>query len=615
LPALAEALAGWLPPGAAAAEASHDPADAARDADGANWQIEEELHDSTPRQVSSAQPSLREQREAHRRAAPRYADDDLFGEGDWDEQPAARATSRPLKTAPAARMAVEARAAPAAQPSAPSAQLDACADVLAFLEAALDDDPPALLGASNYLRAAEENGEQPRRVIRPGFDQHMDDIIERSLSAQAWINELEPIEQERSGIKSLRVGYNKVFGYYIEVSRSFADKVPADYIRKQTLTTGERYITPALKEHEDVVLRAKEKLNELELDVFRRVCAQVAAQGQRLLATARALAEIDVYAALGEAAVRGRYVRPELNDSTQLRIVGGRHPVVEQHLDELFIANDTALDADEQQIVLITGPNMAGKSTVMRQVALIVLMAQIGSFVPADEAAIGLVDRIFTRIGAQDDIATGQSTFMVEMTETAALLVQSTRRSLIVLDEVGRGTSTYDGMAIARAVVEYLHNEPRLGCRTLFATHYHELTELEQTLPRVKNYHMAAVEQEDGVVFLHELRRGGVDRSYGIHVAELAGIPRAVIRRASELLADLESRKRRAEGHEPAGAQPREAPSPRRTNAQPAGGGQLSLFDLAPNPVVELLRRLNVNELTPIEALTKLYELQKLAGQ
>src|SRR5262249_9231458 len=249
---------------------------------------------------------------------------------------------------------------------------------------------------------------------------------------------------------------------------------------------------------------------------------------------------IDLYAALAEVAVRGRYVRPTLHDDTRLRIVAGRHPVVEQMLDEPFVPNDATLDTEENQLLIVTGPNMAGKSTVLRQVALIVLLAQIGSFVPADAAEIGIVDRIFTRIGAQDDIATGRSTFMVEMTETAALLIQSSRRSLIILDEVGRGTSTYDGMAIARAGIEYIHNEPRLGCRTLFATHHHDPTELDDVLPRVKNYHMAAVEQDGRVVFLHELRRGGADRSYGIHVAELAGIPRPVIRRASELLAELE---------------------------------------------------------------------------
>lgn len=620
LPALADALSGWLPQ-AGGGEKQEEALQTPLDVQPPPPEIVSTEHSEATAPVAhttaKAPGSLREQREARRSIAPRYADDDLFGDDDWEEapttpisasQPAISTHHTPATHAPLLAPTTE------PQVQASGTALDICADVLDFLEQALDDDPPALLGASNYLRAAEENGEQPRRTIRPGFDRHMDDIIERSLSAQTWINELEPIEQERTGIKSLRVGYNKVFGYYIEVARTFADKVPSDYIRKQTLTTGERYITPALKEHEDVVLRAKEKLNELEIDVFRRICTAVASHGQRLLGTARALAAIDVYAALGEAAVRGRYIRPTLNDSTALEISGGRHPVVEQRLDESFIANDTTLDTSDCQIMLITGPNMAGKSTVMRQVALIVLMAQIGSFVPADAATIGLVDRIFTRIGAQDDIATGQSTFMVEMTETAALLVQSTRRSLIVLDEVGRGTSTYDGMAIARAVVEYIHNEPRLGCRTLFATHYHELTELEQTLPRVHNYHMAAVEQEDGVVFLHELRRGGVDRSYGIHVAELAGIPRAVIRRANELLAKLEQYRRAPHPNGAAAAMP-QPERKRREAVPPEQIGQLALFDIAPSPAIELLRRLNINELTPLEALTKLYELQQLARQ
>jgi DNA mismatch repair protein MutS len=453
-----------------------------------------------------------------------------------------------------------------------------------------------LLGASNYLRAADDAEEKARRVIRPGFDSGMDQIVRASRDAQRWISDLEAVEQQRTGIKSLRVDYNKVFGYYIEVAKSYADQVPPDYIRKQTLTTGERYITPTLKKYEEIVESAQQRLIELERLAFTRVCGAIAAAGARLLATARAVAQVDVYSCLAEAAVRGGYVRPSLHDDTRLRIVRGRHPVVERSLEGAFVPNDSELDTEQQQILVVTGPNMAGKSTVLRQVALIVLMAQIGSFVPADVAEVGVVDRIFTRIGAQDDIATGQSTFMVEMTETAALLLQSSRRSLIILDEVGRGTSTYDGMAIARAVIEYIHNEPRLGCRTLFATHYHELTSLEDVLPRVRNYHMAAIEQDERVVFLHELRPGGADRSYGIHVAELAGIPRAVIRRASELLSDLE---RQSAPASPAAAR------------QPA----LQVQPEAPNPAVELLRRLNVNELTPIEALTKLYELQSLARQ
>lgn len=847
---------------------------------------------------------------------------------------------------------------------------DTCADLLALLQRALDDDPPALLGASNYLRA-EDGGEKPRRVIRPGFSPMIDEIITASREAQTWINELEGRERERTGIKSLKVDYNKVFGYYIEVSRASSDQVPAGYERKQTLVGAERYVTAELKEYESIVTTAQQRLVEIEREVFARLCAELAQHAARLRKTAQVLARIDVVAALAEAAVRGRYTRPLLNNSTRLRISGGRHPVVEQSLDEAFVPNDAAVDTDEQQLLVITGPNMAGKcvhgdtlvftergllpiadlmpagategeftamhcqvrgkqavqtathfyrggrqptirittrlgyrlegtpqhrvwvrqpdgtegwqvlaemtsgdlvaierqmelwgsetslagvavgelaaqeklpaeltpdlaclmglllaagtmrggdrlglatddarddaalaeefcrlagqlfgyrfggelkredaiissraicrflanlgvgggradarqvprailraprpivvaflrglfaaqgladgpgedvelatpserlarevqllllnlglvaalrvqhrqtkpryrlvlsgadaaalhrhiacgaldepprpqpqpaqangylydavasietseaevydlsvaadhayiangfvshnSTCLRQVALIVLLAQIGSFVPAEAAEIGLADRIFTRIGAQDDIATGQSTFMVEMTETAALLLQSSRRSLIILDEVGRGTSTYDGMAIARAVIEYIHNNPRLQCRTLFATHYHELTVLEELLPRVRNYHMAAVEKDGRVVFLYELRRGGADRSYGIHVAELAGIPRAVIRRASELLAELEQRAAGA-AQQPAQAQ-QPAASSQQQPAQ-AAAAQLSLFDIAPNPVVEYLKRLNVNELTPVEALTKLYELQKLA--
>jgi DNA mismatch repair protein MutS len=552
-------------------------------------------------------PSLREQREARRKAAPRYDDDDLFGEGDWDDEP----VIDERRTTNDERLLVEEQSVadtprPPSSVLRPSSGFDACADILAFLEGSMDDEPPALLGSSNYLRAGID-GEVARRVIRPGFDPEMDKVIVASKDAQKWISDLEGREQKRTGIKNLRVDYSRVFGYYIEVAKSFASDIEKQspyYIRKQTVATGERYFTPELKEYESMVVSAQERLVELERRAFMRICAAVSEVGQQLLATAQSLAEIDVYAALAEAAVRGRYIRPTLHDDTRLRIIAGRHPVVEQAVDGGFTPNDTTLDTNEHQILLVTGPNMAGKSTALRQVALIVLMAQIGSFVPADSAEIGLVDRIFTRIGAQDDIATGQSTFMVEMTETAALLLQSTCNSLIILDEVGRGTSTYDGMAIARAVVEYIHNEPRLGCRTLFATHYHELTDLEHLLPRVKNYHMAAVEQDGRVVFLHELRQGRADRSYGIHVAELAGIPRVVIKRASELLAELEQ----GTGNREQGiAVP--APSPQRT----ADSGQLSLFDIAPNPVVELLRRLNVNELSPIEALTKLYELQRLA--
>lgn len=495
--------------------------------------------------------------------------------------------------------------------------LDPCSEALALLERAIDDNPPALLGASNYLREEGNGNDPPRRVIRPGYDQRIEQVVAACREAQNYIDTLEGRERERTGIKSLKVDYNKVFGYFIALPRSSSIQVPPTYERKQTLVNAERYITAELKEYESVVLNAQQRLVEYERDAFARICAELTGSGERLRATARTLARLDVLASLAEAAVRGRYVRPDLNDSTSMDMCGGRHPVVEKSLDELFVPNDAHLDTQEQQILLITGPNMAGKSTVLRQVALIVLMAQVGSFVPAESATIGLVDRIFTRIGAQDDIATGQSTFMVEMTETAALLSQSSPRSLIILDEVGRGTSTYDGMAIARAVVEYIHNEPRLGCRTLFATHYHELTDLEELLPRVKNFHMAAMEQQGRVVFLYELRPGFADRSYGIHVAELAGIPRPVIRRASELLEALENRESSAPSPSPS---PRTVPNnkPAASTAQSPTSDtkqQLSLFDVAPDPVVAYLKRLNVNELTPIEAITKLYELQKLAQE
>ncbi len=540
----------------------------------------------------------------HRSPAPRMASDDLFA--DDDDLPV------PDRPSPDADPAVIARDAP--RPPG----LDPCAAVLALLERAIDDDPPALLGASNYLR--DDDSDTPRRVIRPGFDARMDQIVAANREAQTWINNLEGRERERTGIKSLKVDYNKVFGYYIEIPRTHANQVPRTYERKQTLVNAERYYTAELKEYENIVLNAQQQLVDLEREVFRRICEELAGYTRQLRTTARTLARVDVFAALAEAAARGNYTRPILRDNTSLHIVGGRHPVVEQVLDAAFVPNDTTLDTETQQLLIITGPNMAGKSTVLRQVALITLLAQVGSYVPATMAEIGLVDRIFTRIGAQDDIATGQSTFMVEMVETAALLAQSSRRSLIILDEVGRGTSTYDGMAIAQAVVEYIHNEPRLQCRTLFATHYHELTALEQVLPRVRTYHMAAVEQDGRVVFLYELRRGGTDRSYGIHVAELAGIPRPVIRRASALLAELEQRPMAGDTGQPS-ARSQPSPALEEPAAAPVATAssdepfQPSLFDLAPNPIIAYLKRLNINELTPLEAMTRLYELQKLAQE
>lgn len=579
----------------------------------------------TPLFESAPEPPVRStSTSSRRRPAPRVPMDDLFGDEDLfgglgvEEEPASSPEPQPSE------------ASLRFQPPS-NRLLDPCEDIGDLLERALDDDPPAQLGSSNYLRS-EEGGEKPRRVIRPGFDPRMDEVVRANRMAQQAIDEMESVERARTGIKNLKVDYNKVFGYFIEVSRADADRVPSDYQRKQTLVNAERYITAKLKDYEQYVETAQTKLKELEQQAFARICLQVAEAGLRLLTTARLLARIDVFAALAEVAVRNRYVRPVLSEDTRLKIVAGRHPVVERVLEEEFVPNDIELDTESNQLLLITGPNMSGKSTVMRQIALIVLLAQVGSFVPADHAEIGLVDRIFTRIGAQDDIATGQSTFMVEMTETAAILLQSSRRSLIVLDEVGRGTSTYDGMAIARAVIEYIHNEPQLQCRTLFATHYHELTALSRSLPRVKNYHMAAIERDKHVVFLHELRPGSADRSYGIHVAELAGIPQSVIARASELLAELEAEAARHWQHEQEQAHEQEQtalaqaepvveaepmieavlePAAQSVIAQPVPT-QSTLVASAPHPVLEMIRRLNLNKLTPLEALIKLHELQEL---
>ncbi|HET7094071.1 MAG TPA: DNA mismatch repair protein MutS, partial [Thermomicrobiales bacterium] len=376
--------------------------------------------------------------------------------------------------------------------------------------------------------------------------------------ARDWIAGLERTERERSGVRSLKVGYNRVFGYYLEITAAAlaaaerdrilvgangAGVLPPDYLPKQSLANATRYITPQLKEFESLILNAQQTSADLEADVYRRVIAEIAGQAPRLLAAAGAVAYLDVVAALAEVAAIRDYVRPELDDSLRIEIRDGRHPTLEAVLAPgAFVANDAAIDAADARITLLTGPNMAGKSSWLRQVALIVLLAQIGSFVPARSARIGLVDRIFTRIGAQDDIATGQSTFMVEMLETANILHHATPRSLVVLDEIGRGTSTYDGLAIARAIVEHLHNAPQLGCRTLFATHYHELTELAHVLPHVRCCKMDVLEEGDQVVFLRRVVPGGADRSYGIHVAQIAGIPRGIVRRAREILDDLERR-------------------------------------------------------------------------
>jgi DNA mismatch repair protein MutS len=461
-------------------------------------------------------------------------------------------------------------------------RLDPCEEVAELIEEAIDEGAPATLGAEG--------------VIAPGFSSELDSITLSAREAREWVAGLQGRERQRAGIKSLKVGYNKVFGYYLEVTKAHLDKIPEDYIRKQTLVNGERFITPELKEYESLILNAQERTVELEATIYRQVCQQVADQSGRILNTARALAQADVYLALAEVAVRHRYVRPVLSEDQEIEIIGGRHPVVElTQREEPFVANDLHLSPEEGQIVVLTGPNMSGKSTYLRQVALIVLMAQMGSFVPADEARIALVDRIFTRIGAQDEISAGQSTFMVEMVETANILHHATDRSLLILDEIGRGTSTYDGISIAWAVVEYIHNHPRLRAKTLFATHYHELTELAEMLPRVRNFNLAVAEEGDRVVFLRKIVPGGADRSYGIHVAGLAGLPKVVIRRAEEILEELERGASRVPGR-----------LGRENLAQ-----QLPLFRTTTHPVLEQLKDLDVTAMTPLEALNALYQLQQ----
>jgi DNA mismatch repair protein MutS len=471
------------------------------------------------------------------------------------------------------------------------AEIGPLGEVAALIERAIVDAPPLALADGG--------------VIRLGYSAELDQIVSAARDARQWVANLERTERARTGISNLKVGYNKVFGYYLEVTNAQIGKVPADYIRKQTVTTGERFITPALKEYEAQILNAHEKSVKLEQELFAELRAEIAARhAERILSAARALGELDVVLALAEVAARQGYCRPELDESDAIHIVAGRHPVVElSQGDTPFVPNHVEMSTHDAQILLLTGPNMAGKSTYLRQVALIVLLAQIGSFVPAEAARIGLVDRIFTRIGAQDDLATGQSTFMVEMVETANILHHATPRSLVVLDEIGRGTSTYDGLAIARAIVEYLHNNKRCGARTLFATHYHELVELARTLPRVRAYNVAVAEENGQIVFLRTIVPGGADKSYGIHVAQLAGIPRQVVRRAEEVLEELERKG--------------DARARRRTMRDMVAPAavQLTLFAAEPDPLIDELKALVVDELTPLEALTRLYELQRKARE
>ncbi len=465
-----------------------------------------------------------------------------------------------------------------------------CAEIVALIGETLADDPQGDVG----------NG----RVVRQGRSAELDEARSAAQDARTYIAGLERRERERSGIASLKVGYNKVFGYYLEVSNINLSNVPDDYVRRQTLAHAERFYTPELKEYENRVLNAGDRLQELESEIFNDLCRRVAAHTGEALATAQAIAALDALLSLAEAAARNGYVRPTLDEGERLLLRNARHPVVERFLPSgSFVPNDTDLSTDKDQLVILTGPNMAGKSTYLRQVATAVLMAQVGSFVPADEAHVGLVDRIFTRVGLQDDLASGQSTFMVEMVETAAILHHATRRSLVILDEIGRGTSTFDGLSIAQAVAEHIHNYPSLGCRTLFATHYHELTELADRLPRARNQSVAVFDEEGEVVFLHRIVRGGADKSYGVHVAQLAGLPRPLIERARELLREHES----GGGQRGRGRRALPGAPPQR---------ELSLFGGAQEggeALAEALRRIDIDNLTPLQALEKLAELRKQA--
>jgi DNA mismatch repair protein MutS len=472
--------------------------------------------------------------------------------------------------------AIRALFAPSPPPLHPwLADVSPLEEIAQLIADALVEDPPPTL---------EQGG-----VIREGFSKELDELRALLKNGRTYLAELEARERARTGIRSLKVGYNKVFGYYIEVTKPNLHLVPPDYIRKQTLVGAERFFTHELKEHETVVAHAEERIRELEAALFRQLCARVAQRRAEILRTARALGELDVLATLADVAAASGYVRPQLVAEPRILIRGGRHPIVERALPEGgFVPNDTLLSAEEAQILILTGPNLSGKSTYLRQVALIVLLAQIGSFVPADEALIGVADRLFYRFGSEDYISQGRSSFFVEMMETAAILHHATPRSLILFDEIGRGTSTYDGLALARAVIEYLHNHPRLRTRTLFATHFHELTELEEILPRVRNLHILVAEEDGQLRFLHRVVPGRATRSYGVQVARLAGLPRPVVRRAEELLAEYEASDRRRVA---------EAPAEYRASAL--------------REIAERVRRLDLDALTPIEALTTLYELKR----
>lgn len=459
------------------------------------------------------------------------------------------------------------------------ANLDPCEEVKNLISDALSDDPPATLSKIG--------------VFQPGYSEKLDTVVASSEGARNWISDLEKVERERTGIRNLKVGYNKVFGYYIEISKSKVDQAPPEYIRKQTLTQAERYITPEMKDYESLVLNSEEQIREIESELFKALCEEIAAFAESLIRTARSLARLDVLACLADIAAHKDYVRPQFVEGNALDIRDGRHPVVDDFLQgKPFVPNDTVFEEGER-VRILTGPNMSGKSTYLRQVALIVLLAQMGSYVPARSAEIGVCDRIFTRIGAQDEIHAGQSTFMVEMVEAANILHHATSKSILILDEIGRGTSTYDGLSIAWSVVEYIHNHPKLRSRTLFASHYHELIQLAEVLPGVRNYNVAVSEEGGDVIFLHKIVPGGADKSYGIHVAELAGLPRPVINRAQEILALLETEARDLKTRQEFEVQ------------------QMTFLP-STTPLLEEIKKLDIDELAPLDALNRLYEWQQM---
>ena len=503
--------------------------------------------------------------------------------------PAVRAALEELSGKADGRTGGQSEHPAAGPPDRPSAlrslldELDPLGDLADLLAGALSDRPPALLADGG--------------VIRTGYDPALDESRSLRDGGKQYIASLQQRERDRTGIPSLKVGYNKVFGYYLEVTNAHTARVPADYDRRQTLATAERYVTPELKEYEAKVLGAEERVAEREAELFASLRERVGAGIGRIQQTARALARLDVWTALAEVAIANHYTRPTVHSQFDIVLIGSRHPVIERMMPrEAFIPNDVRFDL-VQRVQLVTGPNMAGKSTILRQIGLSVILAQMGSFVPCERAEIGVVDRLFTRVGASDNLARGQSTFMVEMSETSAILHGATVRSLVLLDEIGRGTSTYDGVAIAWAVTEFLHDT--LGCKTMFATHYHELMQLPERLQHAANFNVAVREAGGQVVFLHRLEPGGTDRSYGIHVAELAGLPREIVTRANAVLRTLEGEHRVVPG----------APAPE------PDPGQLPLFlEAPPDPALAELRRLDLNSLTPLEALNRLAELQRRVG-